>query len=132
MSASRSIRLDAALVRAAEAQGKPQKRSAPGQIEFWAEIGRQVAPLLSPLDLVALSQGLLRLQVERRESALVPAAEVFADVARASRHPFVSPAAEPSSVMYEASRSRKGLLDRLEANGTRTTGTFRNGQFVPE
>lgn len=132
MSTSRSIRIDAALVSAAEAQGKPQKRSAPSQIEFWAEIGRQVAPLLSPLDLVALSQGLLRLQVERVPSAPLVADEVFAEVARNSRRPFVSPAAAPAAVRYEASRRRKGLLDRVDATGNRTTGHFRNGQFVAE
>ena len=36
-----------------------------------------------------------------------------------------------AGVIYEASPSRPGLLDRIDERGVRTTGTFENGEFVP-
>jgi hypothetical protein len=132
MSASRPIRLDAELVTAAELQGKASHRSAPSQIEFWASIGRRLAPILSPKDLLAISQGLARISIESGPSTRVDPDAVFASVAQAQHRntPFVSTAVNPASFQYESSQTA-GYIDRIDADGTRTTGKMIDGQFIP-
>lgn len=129
MSASRPIRLDADLIAAAEVQGKADHRSAPSQIEFWASIGRRLAPILSPKDLLAIGQGLARISIETGPSVRVDPDAVFAAVAKHRNTPFVSTAANPASFQYESSQT-PGYIDKVGADGTRTTGKMVNGQFV--
>ena len=131
MSASRPIRLDAELIAAAELQGKAAHRSAPSQIEFWASIGRRLAPSLSSNDLVAIGQGLARIRIETGPSNRVDPDAVFTAVAQHRNTPFVSTAAHPASFQYESSQT-VGYIDRVDADGTRTTGKMVNGQFVPK
>lgn len=131
MSASRSIRLDAELVEAAEAQGKTFHRSAPSQIEFWAALGRRLAPILSHKDLLAIGQGLAHIRVETGSSTRINPDEVFAAVAQHRNTPFVSTAAHPALFQYEASKT-SGYIDRVDADGSRTTGKMIDGQFVPK
>jgi hypothetical protein len=130
MSASRSIRLNADLIEAAEIQGKALHRSAPSQIEFWADIGRQLAPVLSHKDLLALGQGLVRITVEAEPAGRVDADAVFAAVRQGSGKPFVSAAAAPAPFRYESSQT-PGCIDRIDAGGHRVTGRMIDGQFVP-
>jgi len=129
MASSRSIRLDAELIDAAEHQGKAMHRSAPNQIEFWAALGRRLAPALSHRDLLAISQGLARIRVEAESSPRLDPDQVFAAVAAQSHKPFVSAAEQPAPFQYEASDS-PGFIDRVDAHGNRVTGTMVNGQFV--
>jgi ParD-like antitoxin of type II bacterial toxin-antitoxin system len=131
MSASRSIRLDAALVEAAEVQGKALHRSAPSQIEFWASIGRRLAPVLSHKDLLAIGQGIARISIETEPSVRVDPDEVFAAVAQHRNTPFVSTAANPAPFQYESSQT-PGCIDRIDADGSRVTGKMVDGQFVPQ
>lgn len=131
MSASRSIRLDAELVEAAEAQGKALHRSAPSQIEFWASIGRRLAPILSHKDLLAIGQGLAHITVETEPSPRVNPDVVFAAVAQHRTSPFVSTAANPAPFQYEVSQT-PGYIDRVDSDGNRVTGKITNGQFVPQ
>jgi len=130
MATSRSIRLAAELIDAAELQGKAMHRSAPNQIEFWATLGRRLAPSLSHHDLLAISQGLVRVRVEVESSSRVDPDQVFAAVAIQSQKPFTSPAEHPASFQYESSDT-PGHIDRVDAQGNRVTGKMVNGQFVP-
>jgi len=131
MSASRSIRLDAELVEAAEAQGKAMHRSAPSQIAFWASIGRRLAPILSHKDLLAISQGVAHINVEAEPSARVDPDAVFAAVAQHRTTPFSSAASSPAPFQFEASQT-PGHIDRVDVNGSRVTGKMIDGQFVPQ
>ena len=130
MSASRPIRLDAELIAAAEAQGKTFHRSAPSQIEFWAALGRRLAPILSHKDILAIGQGLAHIRVETGSSLRVNPDEVFAAVAQQRNTPFVSTAANPAPFQYETSQTA-GYIDRVDVDGNRLTGNMVNGQFVP-
>lgn len=130
MSASRSIRLNAELIEAAEVQGKALHRSAPSQIEFWASIGRRLAPVLSHKDILAIGQGLAHISVETEPSARVNPDAVFAAVAQDRNNPFVSAVVSPALFQYEASQT-PGYIDRIDTNGNRVTGNMVNGQFVP-
>ncbi len=131
MSASRPIRLDSELIAAAEVQSKVSHRSTPGQIEFWASIGRRLAPILSPKDLLAIGQGLARISIVTEPSPRVDPNLVFAAVARHQSTPFVSTAANPAPFQYESSRT-PGCIDRIDAEGNRITGKMIDGQFVPK
>ncbi len=131
MSVSRSIRLDAELIDAAEIQGKALHRSAPSQIEFWASIGRRLAPILSHKDLLAIGQGLAHISVETESSPRVNPDAVFAAVAQDRNNPFVSAVANPAAFQYEASQT-PGYIDRTDVDGNRVTGKMLNGQFVPQ
>lgn len=130
MSISRSIRLNAELIEAAEIQGKALHRSAPSQIEFWASLGRRLAPILSHKDILAISQGLAHISVETEPSSRVNPNEVFAAGAQARNNPFVSAAANPASFQFEMSQT-PGYIDRVDVDGSRVTGKMVNGQFVP-
>lgn len=127
---SRSIRLNSALIEAAEVQGKTLHRSAPSQIEFWAEIGRRIAPVLSHKDLLAIGQGLARIRVEAEPSSRIDPDLIFAAVEQQQNSSFVSEAAVPSKFQYEVSQTL-GYIDRIDADGNRITGKMIDGQFVP-
>lgn len=131
MSASRSIRLDAALIEAAEVQGRALHRSAPSQIEFWASIGRRLAPVLSHKDLLAIGQGLAHITVETEPSPRVNPDVVFAAVVQHRTSPFVSTATTAAPFQYESSQTL-GYIDRVDVDGNRVTGKMINGQFVPQ
>lgn len=127
---SRSIRLNSELIEAAEVQGKPLHRSAPNQIEFWASIGRRLAPVLSHKDLLAIGQGLARIRVETEPSSRIDPDLVFAAVSQQHEGNFVSEADVPSQLQYEISQT-PGYIDRVDADGNRITGKMIDGQFVP-
>ena len=131
MSASRSIRLAAELIDAAEVQGKALHRSTPSQIEFWASIGRRLAPVLSHKDLLAIGQGLAHITVETEPSARVNPDAVFAAVAQDQTAAFVSTAATAAAFQYESSAT-PGYIDRVDRDGKRSTGKMIDGQFVPQ
>lgn len=131
MSASRSIRLAAELVEAAEIQGKALHRSAPSQIEFWASIGRRLAPVLSHKDLLAIGQGLAHITIETEPSPRVNPDVVFAAVAQHRTGSFVSATANPAPFQFESSQT-SGYIDRVDTDGHRVTGKMIDGQFVPK
>ncbi len=131
MSTSRSIRLDAELIEAAEVQGKALHRSAPSQIEFWASIGRRLAPVLSHKDLLAIGQGLAHIRVETEPSPRIDPDLVFAVVAQQQKESFVSAATNPAQFQFEASQT-PGYIDRVDIDGNRVAGKIIDGQFVPQ
>lgn len=127
---SRALRLDDDLVAHAEAEGRLAKRSPPKQVEYWADLGRRLAETLSPMDLIALTQGVVRIRVDPLDAGAVDPDEVFADVDRQREQGGAKTALTQAPFYYEASARRPGLLDRVAADGQRQTGYFRDGQFV--
>ena len=124
------MRLNPALVAAAERESTIQKRSVPKQIEFWAELGKAVENLLDISDIFAVIQGFKRLKVESLDSTPVDSEDVFAELETGRTEGKLFDRVTGSSVYYEASTSRPGLIDKVDSgNGTRLTGTFENGEF---
>ncbi len=121
---SMPLRINDDLVRLAEAEGRIAKRSTTRQIEFWAELGRQIAASLSTADVTAVVQGVAKVHVEHPTLQPLDVDEVIAAVTADTRRGTQAP------VYYEASRICPGLIDQV-AHGKRTPGTFRNGEFVP-
>ena len=124
-----SIRLDQNLIQEAELEGRSFKRSAPNQIEYWAEIGRQVESLISPNELVAIRQGFARLHIEDALSHPAEADDIFKAVDADSAAGTLTTKVTQSTVYYEASQTHPGQLDRVDENKQRETGRFRDGQF---
>lgn len=125
-----ALRLNNELVHEAEAEALIHKRTAPKQIEYWAQIGKSVARNASANDLLALMQGFARVQVNHIPSAPVNPDEVFAAVEQARKDGSLSRAVNRARVSYEASLTHPGLLDRVLPNGHRDSGHFRNGEFL--
>jgi hypothetical protein len=130
MASSSPLRLDPELIRAAGAAARLHKRSVPRQIELWAEIGRAVEKAISAEDLLAVREGLARLVLERG-SAAVESGDVLASLERARRRGELADRVCESPLRYQASPTRPGLLERIDAEGNATPGRFVDGEFVP-
>ncbi len=126
-----ALRLSDKLVHEAETEALIHKRTAPKQIEYWAQIGKTVARSASSKDLLALMQGFARVQVDFLQSAPVNPDEVFAAVEEARADGSLHTAVSRAQVRYEASQTHPGLLDQVLPNGHREPGNFRDGKFVP-
>jgi hypothetical protein len=124
------LRLSAALVEAAEKEGAVQKRSAPKQIEFWAELGKAVDGVIDAADVVAVIQGLRKIKVEPVKSMAVDSRDVFDSLETIRESGGLAEKVTSAAVYYEASLSRPGLLDRVSSRtGERQTGQFHKGVF---
>jgi hypothetical protein len=124
------LRLSAALVEAAEKEGAVQKRSAPKQIEFWAELGKAVDGVIDSADVVAVIQGLRKIKVEPVKSMAVDSRDVFDSLETIRESGGLAEKVTSAAVYYEASLSRPGLLDRVSSRtGERQTGQFHKGVF---
>jgi hypothetical protein len=124
------LRLDDDLVAAAAQVGSIQKRTTRKQIEFWAELGKAVEPLLDITDVYAIIQGLKKINVEPVISTPVPSKDVFNSLENSRKSEAFLKTVAPSPFYYEASLSKPGLLDKVAADsGKRQTGRFHNGEF---
>lgn len=124
------MRLNSDLIEAAKMEGMVQKRSIPMQIEYWAELGRAVEGIIDLKDVFAVMQGVKTIRLESAFSAPIDPSDVFNDLEKNSRSKDVSSKLTAAPFYYEASRSRPGLLDRVNVKtGERQTGHFENGEF---
>jgi ParD-like antitoxin of type II bacterial toxin-antitoxin system len=118
---SHPVKLSEELVLDARLTAEVAERSIAAQIEFWAQLGRAIEPLLKGDTALAL----------KRTGAARPLSEAIAEVGtRAGQErldgylqglpfPHYEPAQEP------------GWLVRIDRDGTRTTGRFVNRIFEP-
>jgi hypothetical protein len=124
------LRLDSTLVAAAKREGSINKRSAPKQIEFWAELGKAVEQVLDYNDIFAVIQGLKRIKVESVKSDAIDPAVIFNSLEASRKREKLAEKVTSAAFYFEASRTRPGLLDRVNAaTGERQTGRFYNGEF---
>lgn len=119
---SQPVKLSDELVLDARLAGENFERSINGQIEFWAQLGRAIEPMLRAPQIIALR----RAGAERPVSACL--STVDSDDGRQRVKEYLKTVPFPH---YEASPDRPGLLIRTEADGSRTLGRFVKRQFVP-
>lgn len=125
------MRLDSALIVAAEKEAVIQKRSIPKQIEFWAELGKAVEQIIGFDDVIAITQGLKRIELEPLVSSPVDPDEVFDNLETRRASGTLSKNVTSAAFYYEASKNHPGFLDRVNsASGKRKTGRFQNGEFT--
>lgn len=129
---SSSIRLDDQLVEAAALAAAQEHRSAPKQIEYWAEIGRRLAQGVSASDLLMVAQGLASVTVQLKQVAAVDDADILARVEAARHSGQLQQALKSGRVVYQAAPGRSGYLQAIYPDGSRAMGQFVNGEFVAE
>ncbi len=129
---STSLRVNDSLFQDAEVEGSFMNRSTAKQVEFWAELGKRVAQSVTPVDMLALMQGIANVRVELPDSQPIDSEKVFAAVEEARSSYQLGNQVTRGGLYYEASKSRPGLLDRVMPDGVRHVGHFENGSFVAE
>lgn len=117
---SQPVKLSDELVLDARLTGEVAERSIAGQIEFWAQLGRAVEPLLEG----GLALALRRAGTARPLSECV--AEVGTDVGRRRVAEFLQSQPFPH---FEAWPNKPGLLVKIDEDGTRTIGRFVGREF---
>lgn len=124
------VRLDSTLLEAARREGSIRKRTAPKQIELWAELGKAVEISVDLADVYAVIQGFKRIKVETIESIAVNPDDVFISLEENRKSGELAKNVTSSTVYFEASQKIPGLIDRVNsATGKRQTGQFHNGEF---
>lgn len=129
--ASSPMRLEQELVSAASRQSWRYKRSVAEQVEYWAGIGRSVEKVLDPDTLLAIQAGLSTIQVLPNDNVTVDAEQVFARLEADRRSGQLAGAVSSGPLRYQASPDHPGLLERIDADGRRTHGQFKQGRFIP-
>lgn len=114
------IKLSDELVLDARLSAEIEERSIGGQIEFWARLGKAIEPLLQGRPALAL----------RQAGAMTPLSQCLAtvDSSQGGRRIMEYLAAKPFP-HYEPAAGSAGLLVRIDADGTRTTGRFVDREF---
>ena len=119
---SQPVKLSDDLVLDARLTAELAERSIAGQIEFWAQLGRAMEPLLQGDQALAL----------RRAGAAMPLSECLDSVdSPAGRRRVAEYLDVRPFPHYEPAAGSPGLLVRIEADGTRTVGRFVNREFKP-
>ena len=121
---SQPVKISDELIGDARRIAEIAERSIAGQIEFWAQLGRAIEPLLEGSRALAL----------RRAGATVPLSERLASVDSAAGRQRVLEYLESGPFPhYQGVPGSPGLVVRVDVDGTRTLGRFvgREFQAVP-
>lgn len=127
------IRLQEETMRAAERNGKLYNRTQAQQLEYWIKLGRKVAEVADPKDLLDVSAGFASLSVQPIASRDVNPDDIFAELEQVQEAGDLGDRmADHSTIRYQASQEHPGLLERLNTQtGQSDLGYFLNGEFVP-
>jgi hypothetical protein len=116
------VKLSDALVLDARLAGEAVERSIAGQVEFWARLGRSVELLLEGRNVLALA----RTGAAQSLSSLLESVDSPAGRDRVAAYLESQPFPH-----YRPHPTRPGLLERIDADGSRTTGRFIHREFRP-
>ena len=120
---SQPVKLSDELVLDARLAGEVLERSIAGQIEFWAQLGQALEPLLDGTTAMALKRA------GRAQPLSGVLASVHSDEGRRRVTDYLDSRPFPH---YETDSARPGLLVRIDADGTRTSGRFVDRKFQAE
>jgi hypothetical protein len=116
------VKLSDELVLDARVAGETGERSIAGQIEYWARIGRAIELYLRVPEALKLK----RQGDARPLSALLSSVDTAAGRKRLARHlenvPFPH---------FRPAPGKRGLVVKIDQDGTRTVGRFVNREFRP-
>jgi hypothetical protein len=119
---SQPVKLSDEIVLDARRTAEIAERSIAGQIEFWAQLGRAIEPLLEGARALAL----------RRAGAVRPLSECLASVdSDQGRQRVTGYLNSRPFPHYEPAPDAPGLLVRIDEDGTRTLGRFVGREFRP-
>jgi hypothetical protein len=117
---SQPVKLSDELVLDARLAADMAERSIARQIEFWAQLGRAIEPLLQGSQTLALR----RAASARSLSSLLESVDSPEGRRRVADHLTSQPFPR-----YEPAPNAPGMLLRIDEDGTRTTGRFVHRQF---
>lgn len=120
---SQPVKLSDDLVCDARMTSELSARSIAGQIEFWAQLGRSLEPLLRGDRVTAL------LQSGQQRSLSDAVADVDSSQGRRRVADLLHQRPFPH---YEPAKDSSGSLRRIDEDGTVTVGRFVNREFVPD
>lgn len=129
--AASPVRLQEELMQAATIAGSRLHRSAAEQVEYWADLGRQISRFVDPDALLGVAAGLARLKVEPAVGQPVDPDAVFAAVEADRRSGALAERFTTGRTRYVMSDAQPGYLERIDEQGLRTIGQFKNGEFTP-
>jgi hypothetical protein len=81
--------------------------------------------------LLALIQGVAEVTITPPPSKPIEPSDVFNKLDQDRKQGTLSHKVTQATIRYEASKSQSGLLDQIETDGSRQTGSFHNGVFTP-
>jgi hypothetical protein len=113
------VKLSESLVLDARLTGEVAERSIAGQIEFWAGLGRAVESLLRAENALAL----------KKRGQAVPLSACLHSVGTSAGQSLLSAHLQSLPFPHFEPAAAPGLLVRIDADGTRTTGRFINRRF---
>jgi hypothetical protein len=117
---SQPVKLSDEIVLDARLAAEIAERSIAGQIEFWAQLGRTIGPLLEGSRALAL----------RRAGAVRPLSECLASVDLDQGRKRVAAYLDSRTFPhYEPAPDAPGLLVRIDDDGSRTLGRFVGREF---
>lgn len=117
---SQPVKLSDELVLDARLTGKAVKRSIAGQIEFWADLGRAIEPLIEGRHALALQKA----GTSRPLSALIESVDRAEGRRRVAAYLETQPFPR-----YEPHPKKRGFLIRIDEDGKRTVGRFVGREF---
>jgi len=124
------IRLQAELMQVAESTAKRFHRSTAEQIEYWADLGRNVSSRLDPDVLLSVASGLTVIKTEPVYSSPISHEAVFQSLEHDREAKSLSSSVTNSAVRYQASTKHPSYLEQIDKNGNITTGQFNHGVFI--
>jgi ParD-like antitoxin of type II ParDE toxin-antitoxin system len=116
------VKLSDELVLDARIAGDSGERSIAGQIEYWAKLGRAVELHLRAGEALRLKQA----GEARPLSSLLSSVDSAGGRKRLAAHLATRPYPH-----FEAAPGKRGLLVKIEEDGSRTVGRFVNRKFRP-
>lgn len=128
--AASPIRLQEDLMQAAALTGERFHRSTAEQIEYWAEMGRNVSQVLDPDDLLSISAGLAKIRIEPVHSEPIAPGEVFQSLEAERASGILWQTVTSSPIKYQVSLMHPGYLEQINLDGTIKTGKFQGGVFI--
>jgi hypothetical protein len=114
----RPVKLSDTLILDARLTGEATERSIAGQIEFWAQLGRAIEPLLQGNQAIAL----------RRAGHAKPISKTLQTVDSSEGRKRVTEHLKTLPYPHYEQADSLGLLVKIDADGTRTLGRFINRQ----
>jgi len=129
--ATSSVRVSEGLVQTATVKGEIEHRSAAKQIEFWAEIGRNVERLtgLSAMDLMEISSGAKTLTLTDKTVAPVSTSSVLEAVAADRLSGELKKEVMQNGPSYQRCVSDPRYIEQVRPSGEIRKGNFINGEF---
>lgn len=128
--ASSPIRLQAELMQAATLSGKRYHRSTAEQVEYWADIGRQISAFINPDTLLSITSGLAKITVEPILAMPIDPTSVFQSLEDDRHAGTLSQSITTSAVRYQVSEEHSGYLVQIDRQNNEVTGQFKDGEFI--